>query len=74
LKLTDEDLDGFLRSINALSKVKSLKLCHMFAVTGRGLESLRRSTVLERLDLSNIPLSDFDNSNRSFAFLYNWEY
>jgi hypothetical protein len=74
LKLTDEDLDGFLRGIDAVSKVKCLKFSHLFAVTGHGLESLRGSTVLEGLDLSNIPSSDFDNSSGSgMARFYDWE-
>ncbi|KAL7533683.1 hypothetical protein ACHAXR_008072 [Thalassiosira sp. AJA248-18] len=53
MKIRDDDLAGLLRSIDAANSVKHLKLTHLSAVTGRGLEEdLRTSSVLERLDLS----------------------
>jgi hypothetical protein len=50
--LTDDDIAGMLACINAVQKLKRLYLTHCENITGRALEPLRGSTVLERLDLS----------------------
>lgn len=50
-RLTDDDLDAILKCIDAKNNLKRLNLTHCFSVVGHGLESLRGSTVLEKLDL-----------------------
>lgn len=52
IKLTDVDVSEFLRSIDAVNRLKSLNLTHLSGVLGHGLEPLRGSSVLKRLDLS----------------------
>mmetsp|Transcript_5748 Transcript_5748/g.12540 ORF Transcript_5748/g.12540 Transcript_5748/m.12540 type:complete len:317 (-) Transcript_5748:270-1220(-) len=52
LKLTDDDIEGILTCIDAVNKLKRLKLTHCFRIGGCGLEPLRGSLVLEQLDLS----------------------
>ncbi|KAL7536552.1 hypothetical protein ACHAXR_007237 [Thalassiosira sp. AJA248-18] len=51
-KLTDDDIGGVLSCVNSFKKLRSLKLTGCVNITGRGLEPLRGSVVLERLDLS----------------------
>ena len=51
-RLTDRDIHQILVCIDAVNNLRSLKLTHCFNVTGAGLEPLRGSTVLERIDLS----------------------
>ena len=51
-RLTDGELGGLLVCTNAVNTLKSLKLTHCFGITSAGLEPLRGSTVLERIDLS----------------------
>ena len=50
--MTDGELGGLLVCTNAVHNLKSLKLTHCFGITGVGLEPLRGSLVLERIDLS----------------------
>jgi len=50
-RLTDDDIKAILVCIGAKHKLKRLNLTHCFNVVGHGLEPLRSSTVLERLDL-----------------------
>ena len=50
--LTDDDIRWVLSAIDGVNTIKSLKLTHCFNITGECLESLSRSTVLERIDLS----------------------
>ena len=52
VKLTDDDIGGMLKCIDATNKLRVLKLTHCFNVSGRGLEPLRGSAALEQLDLS----------------------
>lgn len=54
VRLTDDDLSGVLTCVNAVRNVKKLKLTHCIQVTGLGLDPIRRSVVLEQLDLSQI--------------------
>ena len=49
--LTDGELVGVLVCIDAQRALKTLKLTHCFGITGLGLEPLRGSVVLERVDL-----------------------
>ena len=51
-KLTDDDVKGVLLSINAVNNLKTLRLTNLFNITGAGLEPLRRSTKIEKIDLS----------------------
>mmetsp|Transcript_7564 Transcript_7564/g.16468 ORF Transcript_7564/g.16468 Transcript_7564/m.16468 type:complete len:314 (+) Transcript_7564:85-1026(+) len=51
-KLTDGEIVGVLVCIDAVNKVRSLKLTHCFKIIGTGLEPLRESAALERIDLS----------------------
>jgi len=50
--LTDNDIRWILSCIDAQNKTKSLKFTNCVGITGRGLEPMRESTVLERIDLS----------------------
>ena len=50
-RLTDDDVGAVLVCIDAANNLKRLKLTHCFNVAGTCLEPLRRSTVLEYLDL-----------------------
>ena len=60
--LTDNDIRWVLLAIDGESnKIKSLKLTHCVGITGAGLEPLRGSIVLERIDLSLV--GDHENPN-----------
>ena len=50
-KLSDDDVGALLVCIDAENKVKRLKLTGCVNITGRGLEPLRGSVVLEQIDL-----------------------
>ncbi|KAL3807030.1 hypothetical protein ACHAXA_004779 [Cyclostephanos tholiformis] len=54
VRLTDDDLYGILTCVDAVSTLKKLKLTHCIQVTGLGLEPIRRSVILEQLDLSQV--------------------
>jgi len=53
-RLTDDDLACILACVDAARNLKKLKLTHCIQVTGLGLEPIRRSVVLEQLDLSQV--------------------
>jgi hypothetical protein len=57
-RLNDDDLNYILQSVNAVDNLKRLVLTNCFAITGRGLECLCESTVLQFLDLSLVGLDD----------------
>ena len=50
--LTDDDIRWVLLCIDAQNKTKSLKFTNCNGITGSGLEPIRESVVLERIDLS----------------------
>eukprot|EP00984_Skeletonema_dohrnii_P029705 scaffold20552_cov161-Skeletonema_dohrnii-CCMP3373.AAC.8 len=50
-RLTDDDLGAVLVCIGAINNLKRLKLTHCFNVVGHGLEPLKISNALEKLDL-----------------------
>ena len=52
MRLTDDDIGGLLFCIDAVHKVKRLKLTHCFQITGKGLHHISDSVVLEQIDLS----------------------
>jgi len=52
VKLTDDDVHAVLKCINAQDVLKKLKLSGCISITGRGLQVLRESTVIEYIDLS----------------------
>ncbi|KAK1734491.1 hypothetical protein QTG54_014739 [Skeletonema marinoi] len=52
IELRDDDIAGMLACINSVQKLKRLYLTYCENISGRGLEPLRGSTVLERLDIS----------------------
>lgn len=52
VKLTDEDLDAILRCIDAANKVKVLRLTNCINISGVGLESLRGSETIEKIDFT----------------------
>ena len=72
-KLSDDDMAAILMVTNAVDTVKTLKLDHCVNITGRGLNVLRGSTVLEEIDFSTISrvqglvvadsLEDWDKGN-----------
>lgn len=51
-RLTDDDVRWILVCIDAVNNVESLKLTSCLGIVGSGLEPLRGSTALERIDLS----------------------
>ena len=51
-KLTDADVDCILGSVDATNNLEELKLTNCIGVVGHGLQSLRGSTVLKKIDLS----------------------
>ena len=51
-KLSDDDIDKILKSIDAVNNLKILKLAGCVNITGSGLDTLRSSTVLEQIDMS----------------------
>ena len=52
VKLKDDDIEKVLLCIDAVNKVKRLKLTSCVNITGAGLEPLRGSLIIEQIDLS----------------------
>ena len=51
-KLSDSDISGVLRCIDAVNTVKKLRLTNCIGITGSGLEPLRNSRTVQIIDLS----------------------
>eukprot|EP00986_Skeletonema_menzelii_P000109 scaffold16_cov147-Skeletonema_menzelii.AAC.8 len=51
-KLSDNDVNGALLSIDAVNNLKTLRLTNLLNISGIGLEPLRGSTIIEKIDLS----------------------
>ena len=51
-RLTDDDISSVLLCIDAVNKLKTLKLTNCLQITGTCLEPLRGSTMIEQIDLS----------------------
>lgn len=51
-KLRDDDIDAILRCVDAVNKLKILRLTNCVNITGAGLEPLRGSRIIERIDLT----------------------
>ena len=51
-KLTDDDVRNILLSIDAINNLKALRLTNLLNIIGIGLEPLRESTTIEKIDLS----------------------
>ena len=51
-KITDDDIQKMLLCIDAVNKLKQLKLTNCVNIAGAGLEPLRGSSVIEVIDLS----------------------
>lgn len=60
-RLTDDDIAGMLACINSVQRLKRIYLTNCYNITGRALEPLRGSTVLERIDLSLRPRCGYDH-------------
>jgi len=52
VKLSDAHIEKVLTCIDAVNNVKRLKLTNCVNITGAGLEPLRRSAIIEQIDLS----------------------
>eukprot|EP00985_Skeletonema_marinoi_P006090 scaffold2644_cov78-Skeletonema_marinoi.AAC.3 len=52
VRLSDGDISAVLICIDAVNRVKKLKLTNCINITGAGLEPLRGSTIIEQIDLS----------------------
>jgi len=52
VKLSDDDIKKVLLCIDAVNKVKRLKLTNCVNITGAGLEPLRGLAIIEQIDLS----------------------
>jgi hypothetical protein len=57
-KLTDDDMYAILACIDAGSNLKRLSLAGCINITGKGLEPLSGSIVLEQIDLSLVALHE----------------
>ncbi|KAK1740838.1 hypothetical protein QTG54_008090 [Skeletonema marinoi] len=51
-RLSDGDISAVLLCIDAVNRLKRLKLTNCYNITGVGLEPLRGSTTIEQIDLS----------------------
>ncbi len=51
-RLSDYDISDVLQHVDAVNKLKSLRLTNCIKISGICLEPLRRSTVIEQIDLS----------------------
>jgi hypothetical protein len=51
-KLSDDDISAILLRIDAINNLKTLKLTNCINISGIGLEPLRRSLIIEQIDLS----------------------
>lgn len=56
--LSDDDLRAALLCIDAKNTVRSLKLSKCYGLSGKGLEPLRESKILQRVDLSLVGKHD----------------
>jgi len=54
VKLSDDHIKAMLLCINALGRVRRLRLTNCINITGAGLEPLRGSAIMEQIDLSLI--------------------
>ncbi|KAK1740850.1 hypothetical protein QTG54_008102 [Skeletonema marinoi] len=52
IKLSDGDISAVLTCIDAVNRLKTLKLTNCINIIGVGLEPLRGSTIIEQIDLS----------------------
>jgi len=52
MELIDEDIEKVLICIDAVNRLKTLKLTNCIHITGAGLEPLRGSVIIEQIDLS----------------------
>ena len=52
VKLTDDDIKNILLSIDAINNLKTMRLTNLLNISGIGLEPLRGSTMIEKIDLS----------------------
>ena len=50
-KLSDDDISDVLQHIDAVNKLKRLRLTNLTIITGEGLEPLRGSEIIEQIDL-----------------------
>ena len=51
-KLRDDDIDAILRCVDAVNKLKILRLTNCTNMNGAGLEPLRGSVIIERIDFT----------------------
>ena len=67
--MSDEDIGGILVCIDALHTVKVFKLTKgLFNIVGHGLEPLRGSRIIERIDMSPVDALDLDECGE-YSFL-----
>eukprot|EP00985_Skeletonema_marinoi_P006094 scaffold2645_cov96-Skeletonema_marinoi.AAC.1 len=52
IKLSDGDISAVLTCIDAVNRLKTLKLTNCINIIGVGLEPLRGSSIIEQIDLS----------------------
>jgi hypothetical protein len=68
-KLSDEDIGGILVCIDAVHTIKVFKLTKgLFNIVGHGLEPLRGSRIIERIDMSPVDALDLDECGE-YSFL-----
>ena len=73
-KLSDSDISDILVSIDALNRLKVLKLIGCENISGIGLEPLRRSTTLQQIDLSTSVKATIADCKDLFSPNFPWSF
>lgn len=73
-KLTDGDISDILLSIDAVKRLKVLKLIGCNNISGIGLEPLRRSTILRQIDLSTSVRAPIADCQDIFSSNFPWSF
>ena len=73
-KLTDDDLESMLISIDAVTRLKVLKLTGCEKITGTGLKPLMGSVVLKQIDLSTSCRAVMAGSDELFLPNFPWRF
>jgi len=71
-KLTDSDISSILVSINAVNRLRVLRIIGCTNITGVGLDPIRGSTILEQIDLSTSSIATIANGDALFSSNFPW--
>ncbi len=73
-KLTDSDMSSILVSIDAINRLKVLRIIGCTNISGVGLEPIRGSTVLERMDLSTSSVATIVSDDDPLSSNFPWSF